>query len=116
MSRRDERVGAMFEHLGCEALCENLLRRVEVVEHCVAPPPPHQVDGVWVNLRHEESHGPSFTEGACADVHLGETDRQACCSDDGYDDGGNVSPLDLLPPGAFILTLKRRLDGGGVEL
>ena len=46
---RNERVCAMFEHLNCEALIGTICRRVEVAEHRVAPPPPHQADGVWVH-------------------------------------------------------------------
>ena len=41
MSQHNERVGAMFEHLDREAFGETLCRSVEVVEHCVALPPPH---------------------------------------------------------------------------
>ena len=76
--QRNERVGAMFEHIILEALGETLCCRVELVEHCVAPPPLHQADGVWFHPRHEEIHAPSCTEVACADVRLVETDRWAC--------------------------------------
>ena len=48
----------MFEHLGREALGETICRRVELAEHRVAPPTPHQAVGIWVQLRHEDSHGP----------------------------------------------------------
>ena len=46
---KNERVGAMFKHLGLEAFGETICCPEELAEHCVALPPPHQVDGVWVH-------------------------------------------------------------------
>ena len=77
---------------------------MEVLEYRVAPPPPHQADGVWVHPRYEESYLLPFTEGARDDVRLGENDRRACCSDDGSDGGRDVVPSDMFPLGAFIVT------------
>ena len=104
VSRRNEYVCVMFKHLGHEALGETLCLIVEVADHLVAPPPPHQADGVWVHLRHEDSHDPPSTEGVRDDVRLGETDQLACCSDDGSDGSRDVVVSDLLPLGAFLLT------------
>ena len=77
---------------------------MEVEEHSVALPPPHQADGVWVHPRHEEIYAPPYMEGARADVRLDETKRRAFCSDGGSDGGRDVVPSDLLPLGAFLVT------------
>ena len=105
VSRRNECVGVMFGHLGREALGKTLCLLVEVAEHLVAPPHTHHENGVWVHLRHEESHDPTCTEGARNDVHLSETDQRACCLDDGSDGNRGVISLDLLPLGTFFVTL-----------
>ena len=67
---------------------------------CLGPPAP------W-----GETCPPPCTEGAHADVRLGETDRRAFCSDDGSDGGRDVVPSDLLPLGVFLVTWERHLAG-----
>ena len=71
--RRNEHVGAIFDYIGREALGETICGRVEIEGYFVAPPPTHQVDGIWFHLRHEERHPPPFPGGARADVRLSET-------------------------------------------
>ena len=53
----DKRIVPVLDHARREPLCECLCRRLEVVQHNVAAPPTHEVDCVYVNLCHEESHG-----------------------------------------------------------
>ena len=86
------------------AFGETICRRVGVAYHCVAPPHPHQSDGVCVYPRHEYIRALPCTEGARADVRLGEPDRRAFCSDDGSGGCRGVVPLGLLPLGAFLIT------------
>ena len=50
---RNECICAVFENLGRQKFREALCRRVKVVEHRVAPTPPHQADGVLVQLLHD---------------------------------------------------------------
>ena len=49
---RDERICAVLKNFDGQTSREALGRHVKVAEYCVAPPPPHQVDSVWVYLRH----------------------------------------------------------------
>ena len=64
VSRRNEHVDAMFEHLGREALGETIFCRVELAEHRVALPLSHQADGVWFHPRHDAIHAPSLNRGS----------------------------------------------------
>ena len=93
----NERVGAVFKHLGRYALSEALRHCMKVAEHHIDLPPPHQADGVWVHPCHKESLAPPFTEGECADICLGESDFWARCSDNGSDDSRDLVSTDLLP-------------------
>ena len=56
MRWRNERVGAMFEHLGEYDLGETIFRFLEVAENHVTPPSSHHTDGVWVHPNHEDIH------------------------------------------------------------
>ena len=59
VSRRNEHVCTMLEHILRWDFCENLYCCVEVAEHCIAPSPPNQADCVWVHPCHEEIHSPA---------------------------------------------------------
>ena len=47
---------------------------------------------------------PPYTEGACADFRLGETDIRSCCSNNGSDVGRDVFLSDMLPLGTFLVS------------
>ena len=53
MCRRGDRVGAVLEYFHNQTFSEALGHRVQVADHCVAPPAPHQVDGICVHLCHK---------------------------------------------------------------
>jgi hypothetical protein len=48
---------------------------VEVSEHDVGLPPPHELDNHGVDIGTKESHGATGAKGSCADVGGDETKR-----------------------------------------
>ena len=69
---------------------------MEVVQYCVAEPPPQKLDHASVHILHKEVHRSTSAHGVRADFFWGEADlgpcngdsRAECCCDLGASDGG----------------------------
>ena len=113
MGGLDKRVVPMLDHVHCEPLCEHMFCCVELVQHCVASPPSHKVDRVFVDVCHEEGHGAAGFHRARADVVWCEPHSGSdycvlgtkCC--------GNFCAAYCGPPISFENCGKMRVWGGG---
>jgi hypothetical protein len=66
--------GATEEHTGREVRGVEG-GSVEVADHSIRFPPPHELDDHGVDIGTEESHGTTGTKGSSADVGWGEAKR-----------------------------------------
>ena len=112
--RQYERIFALLKYSDGESICEALDGGVEVVQRVVAALPPHEADGVWAHLRHEERHFPSRSEGSGADIFQCETDGRTRGSDDGADGHGDFSTVYLLPCLALLDGVNGGVAGGAI--
>ena len=81
---------------------------MEVSQHGVTAPPPHNMDGVWVHPHYEERHSPSLPDVACAEVCRGETNGGSGVLYEGAGGRSDFGSVGLLP---FMLFLDGS-DGG----
>ena len=65
---RYKRIVPMLEHARRETWCEGLCGCVEVSQHDIALPPPHNPDCVRVKSRYQEIHVSSILHGFCTNV------------------------------------------------
>ena len=73
-----ERIVPVLENYLRESWSETLGWCVDVEEHFVAPPPPHQPNCVYVNVQHEECHGLTCVHGEQAKLFGHESDLCSC--------------------------------------
>ena len=71
---KDERKIFVLKHADLQSGGEALRGGMEVVEHFVAPPPPHEANCVWIHFVQEEIYGPSYAEEEGTDVGVHEPD------------------------------------------
>ena len=51
---KNERVVVILKHLDANVIVETIGHVVEVLQHGLTAPPPHEADDVWVHPRHED--------------------------------------------------------------
>ena len=92
---QDNCVISVLEYVDRQSRGEALRGGMELVDHSVAPPPPHEAYCVRIHLGQEDIHGPYCAEGVGADVNGHAPDVWACRCDGCEEGGGDIGAAEL---------------------